>query len=176
MAVTITQRRRCAALLGRVMSSKFNIGDRVQVVLLGHGDFEAGLSAGCEGVVYFVDQDRNGPHVNFDTIPQQPDNFFWKNGARYMVDDQLIKVTRLIQEPNQPEPVDHLAAVSAATLDYQRLLREYHRATLSRDVAQRVLDEAEKLLRDTGRGLRDAYHALKKAHYDAAGVPISPFQ
>lgn len=158
------------------MASKFNIGDRVQVVTLGLGDSEAGLSAGCEGVVYFVDQDRNGPHVNFDTVPKQPDNYYWKKGARYMNDNQLIKVPRLILEPNEPAPVDHLAAVSAATLDYQRALREHHRSMLSCDAAQRVLDEAEKLFRDTGRGLQDAYHALKKAHYDAAGVPLSPFQ
>lgn len=156
------------------MESKFNLGDRVQVVLLGLGDSEAGLSVGCEGVVHFVDQDREGPHVKFDTIPQQPDNRFWKNGALYMLDDQLIKVTRLILEPNEPAPVDHLAAVSAATLDCQRLLREYHRAKLSRDVAQDVLDEAEKLLRETGLELHHAHRSLSKAQHEAAGVPYDP--
>ena len=152
------------------MASKFNIGDRVQVVTLGQGDFEAGLSAGCEGVVYFVDQDRNGPHVNFDTIPQQPDNFFWKNGARYMVDDQLIKVTRLIQEPNQPEPVDRLAAVSAATLDYQRLLRETDEAYDEREAAAKVLAAAREKSNELHVRLENAAKALDVAHRAAAGV------
>lgn len=164
------------------MTSLFCEGDIVSVYSVTHGDASCNINVGDEGIVRGQwDGGSPGVYVEFSGALKQPNNYYWRNGARYMGDSQLRLVSRMAADkdqvpPSQPAEPDHLAAVSAATLDYQRLLREYHRATLSRDVAQDVLDEAEKLLRGTGRELKDAERALENAHYDAAGVPLSPFQ
>lgn len=153
-----------AVTTGKCMDNKFEVGKRVEVVWLDSVDRNHGIEIGWKGVVT-ENSDFGNPFVKFDNPTKAGITSGKRGDSILMLKRQLIESA----DPVQPH-TDHLSAVSAATLDYQRLLREYADAEKAKDAAYEALNAAEKLQRDTGLALNKARIALNKAHYDAAGV------